>query len=308
MIGTVPRPGWALRSVIHRAFGVTAGAVIGKKTRRGLLGWEKSSRDTVFPGPGVHDAVGGAEMPNLIAAPELIAAAATDLRNIDSTLKGAEAAAATQTTGLLAAAEDEVSAAIAAVFSAYGHAFQSLSARAAAFHAEFVRALSNAGSAYGAAEVAGASPLAAVVEGAQSLAVFSPVKDLTGRPLIGNGANATTPGGNGNPGGWLYGNGGNGAAGTAGTGQAGGDGGPAGLIGNGGAGAAGGSGANGGVGQAGSPAVPAVPAEEAGCCTDSAAPAGSAATAGMRAPPPRSVTATTAAPAVWVVPVAAAGC
>ena len=52
-------------------------------------------------------------MSYVIAAPEMIAAAATDLANIGSSLSEANAAAAAPTTGVLAAAEDEVSAAIA---------------------------------------------------------------------------------------------------------------------------------------------------------------------------------------------------
>ncbi len=52
-----------------------------------------------------------------------------------------------------------------------------------------------------------------LVQGAQSLAVFSPVKDLTGRPLVGNGANAAPgTGQNGAPGGWLLGDGGAGGS------------------------------------------------------------------------------------------------
>jgi PE family len=74
-------------------------------------------------------------MSSLIAAPELITTAATDLANIGSTLNAAHAAAATQARGMLAAAEDEASAAIAAVFSAHGQGFQALAAPAAAFHA-----------------------------------------------------------------------------------------------------------------------------------------------------------------------------
>jgi PE family len=73
-------------------------------------------------------------MSSVIAAPEMITTAATDLRNIGSTLSAAHAVAATRTAGVLAAAEDEVSAAIAAVFSAHGQGFQALSAQAAAFH------------------------------------------------------------------------------------------------------------------------------------------------------------------------------
>ena len=48
----------------------------------------------------------------------------------------------------------------------------------------------------------------------RSLAIASPVKDLTGRPLVGNGANGTPGTGQaGAPGGWLYGNGGAGGSG-----------------------------------------------------------------------------------------------
>src|SRR5208337_1286021 len=101
-------------------------------------------------------------MSYLVAAPEFLASAATDLGNIGSTLSEASAAAATQTTGVLAAAEDEVSAAIAAVFSAHGQGFQALGAQAAAFHDQFVQALSGAGSSYVLAEAANIAPLQAV--------------------------------------------------------------------------------------------------------------------------------------------------
>ncbi len=53
----------------------------------------------------------------VVAVPEVLGTAATDLAGLGSSLSEARAAAATQTTGVLAAAEDEVSAAIAAVFS-----------------------------------------------------------------------------------------------------------------------------------------------------------------------------------------------
>ena len=98
----------------------------------------------------------------VIAVPEFVASAATDLSNIGSGLSAANAVAAVPTTGVLAAAQDEVSAAIAALFSSHGQAYQSLSARAAAFHAEFVQALSGAGGAYSLTEAANASPLGIV--------------------------------------------------------------------------------------------------------------------------------------------------
>ena len=61
---------------------------------------------------------------------------------------------------VLPAAADEVSAAIAALFSGQAQEFQALGAQAAAFHEQFVQALRGAGGAYAAAEAANASPLA----------------------------------------------------------------------------------------------------------------------------------------------------
>ncbi len=187
----------------------------------------------------------------IVATPELFASGATDLSDIGSTIRLAHAAAATPTTAVLAAAQDEVSAAIAAVFSAHGRGFQALSAQAAVFHERFVQALARAGGAYAAAEAANASPLQSLGQDLQTLAVFSPVKDLTGRPLFGDGAGGTATSPNGADGGWLYGNGGTGYSEPDGSGLAGGGGGKGGLIGSGGMGGAGGSGVAGVVGVGG---------------------------------------------------------
>ena len=140
-------------------------------------------------------------MSYVLAAPEMITSAASNLATIGSDLSAANVAAAAPTTRVLVAGTDEVSAAIASLFSSHGRQFQVLSAQAAAFHAQFMQALNSAGGAYAAAEAANASPLQAVIQGAQSLAVFSPVQDLTGRPLIGNGANGA-PGTGQNGGEW----------------------------------------------------------------------------------------------------------
>jgi len=90
----------------------------------------------------------------VVAVPEVLGTAATDLASLGSTISSARAAAATQTTGVLAAAEDEVSAAIAAVFSAHGQGFQALSAQATAFHDQFVQALTAGAGSYLSAEAA----------------------------------------------------------------------------------------------------------------------------------------------------------
>ena len=58
------------------------------------------------------------------AAPEALAAAAGDLAGIESALSAANAAARAHTTAVLAAGADEVSAAIAAVFSGHAQGFQ----------------------------------------------------------------------------------------------------------------------------------------------------------------------------------------
>uniref|UniRef100_UPI00356AB445 PE family protein n=1 Tax=Mycobacterium marinum TaxID=1781 RepID=UPI00356AB445 len=171
----------------------------------------------------------------VVVVPEMLSMAATDLASVGSAVSAANTAAAAPTTSVLAAAGDEVSAAVAALFSDHAHNYQALGRQAAAFHDQFVAALSAGGGGYGAAEAANVQ---------QSLLnlINGPTQALLGRPLIGNGADGTAPGQAGGAGGLLYGNGGNGAPG-ANPGVAGGAGGAAGLIGNGGAGGSGGAGA-----------------------------------------------------------------
>ena len=100
-------------------------------------------------------------MSYVIAGPELLGAAATDVAGIGSSIRAATVAAAVPTTVVIAAAGDEVSAEIASLFSSHAQEFQALSAQASAFHAEFVQALSGASGAYAAAEAGNASPLQA---------------------------------------------------------------------------------------------------------------------------------------------------
>src|SRR5262249_24091647 len=107
----------------------------------------------------------------VIAVPEMMTAAAADLDTIGSTLSAAHQAAATQTTGILAAAEDEVSGAIAALFSGHGAAFQSVAAQAAGFQDQFVAALAASASSYTATEAQSASSLLDLI----SAAPVSPV-------------------------------------------------------------------------------------------------------------------------------------
>src|SRR6185437_14529770 len=90
--------------------------------------------------------------------------AAANLAGLGSWISAADAAAATPTTGVLAAGADEVSAAIASLFSSHAQDYQALSARAATFHTEFVQAMGNANYAYAAAEAANAGPLQTLVQ------------------------------------------------------------------------------------------------------------------------------------------------
>ncbi|POX97336.1 hypothetical protein C3479_24770, partial [Mycobacterium kansasii] len=186
----------------------------------------------------------------VIAIPQLVTAAATDLAGIGSVISGANAAAAAPTTALAAAGADEVSAAIAALFAAHAQDYQALSARVAAFHGQFVGAVTAAGNAYAAAEAANVAPLQVLEQ--QVLGVINaPTQLLLGRPLIGNGANAAPGSGqNGGAGGLLFGNGGSGGSG-GGTHPGGGNGGDAGLFGSGGNGGLGAPGAPGGNGGSG---------------------------------------------------------
>ncbi|CFH47220.1 PE PGRS family protein [Mycobacterium tuberculosis] len=250
----------------------------------------------------------------VVASPDLMTAAATNLAEIGSAISTANGAAALPTVEVVAAAADEVSTQIAALFGAHARSYQTLSTQAAAFHSRFVQALTTAAASYASVEAANASPLQVALD-----VINAPAQTLLGRPLIGNGADGSTPGQAGGPGGLLYGNGGNGAAG--GPNQAGGAGGNAGLIGNGGAGGAGGVGAVGGKGGTGgllfgngggreatvatpSCSARAVPAGKAGSASQvsTAAAAGREATVATPSCSARAVPAGQVAPAPWASP------
>ncbi len=187
----------------------------------------------------------------VLISPEVVSAAAGDLANVGSTISAANKAAAAATTQVLAAGADEVSARIAALFGMYGLEYQAISAQVAAYHQQFVQTLRTGAASYMLAE-------ATNVEQNLLNLINAPTQTLLGRPLIGDGANATTPGGAGGDGGLLFGSGGNGAPGAPGQGGDGGNGGnggnggtgvgsPGGLGGAGGTGGLGGAGAGGGA-------------------------------------------------------------
>ncbi len=75
----------------------------------------------------------------VLVSPEVVGTASSDLTGIGSAIRSANAAAAGSTTSVLAAAQDEVSAAVSQVFGNYAREFQSLSAQATLFHDQFVQ-------------------------------------------------------------------------------------------------------------------------------------------------------------------------
>ncbi len=185
-------------------------------------------------------------------------------------------AAAIPTTEVMAAAADEVSGAIAALFGANAQEYQAAAAQAATFHEQFVRALSEAGASYASAEATIVTGLSSTVADGFQTAVYGPIRAagqawisspagevvdpvinapteaLFGRGLISNGAAGTAAHPNGGAGGILFGDGGPGYTPTGGIGAvAGGIGGDAGLIGNGGLGGNGLGGGTGGMGGTG---------------------------------------------------------
>ncbi len=120
-------------------------------------------------------------MSYVIATPEMMATAAFDLARIGSQVSAASAVAAMPTTEVVAAGADEVSAGIAALFSAHAQEYQALSAQAAAFHDQFVHTLTAAARWYTATEIANAAAMRVVLG-----AVNAPTQTLLGRPLEGS--------------------------------------------------------------------------------------------------------------------------
>ncbi|WP_261860734.1 PE family protein, partial [Mycobacterium marinum] len=187
-------------------------------------------------------------MRSVAVAPQALMSAAMELQRIGSVLVEANTAAAAPTTGVLGAGADEVSSAIAALLAGHARAYQRLGAQVAMFHQQFVQSLNVGAELYAAAEAANVAPLQQLEQDVLNV-INTPTQSLLGRPLIGNGSNATAPGGSGGDGGLLWGNGGSGAAGDA-AHPAGGAGGAAGLFGNGGNGGAGVDGTSGSAGGA----------------------------------------------------------
>jgi len=124
-------------------------------------------------------------MSYVMAVPEVMDAAATDLATIGDTINAAHMTAAASTVAVLPAAADEVSTSIAHLVSGYGQDYQKLAGEAAAFHEQFVQRLTASAGSYASAEAANVSslePLTAIADSpAGAAAADSPlIIDLTG--------------------------------------------------------------------------------------------------------------------------------
>jgi hypothetical protein len=98
-------------------------------------------------------------MAYVIAAPEMMASAATDVATIGSNVSAAHMAAAAPTLALIPAAADEVSAGIAQLFSQHAQGYQAQAAQAAAFQEPFVQHLTAGAFSYAGIDAALASLL-----------------------------------------------------------------------------------------------------------------------------------------------------
>lgn len=123
----------------------------------------------------------------VVAAPQELATAASDLAGIGSTLGAANAAAVAPTTGVLASAADQVSAQVAALLSEHGLGYQQVSAQMAAFHERVVQTLTAGASTYAEAEANAAQTLTHTVN--------APAAAVPGQPSLGSGIGSGAAGG-----------------------------------------------------------------------------------------------------------------
>ncbi|QLL06327.1 PE family protein [Mycobacterium vicinigordonae] len=115
----------------------------------------------------------------LHVGPDALKAAATSIADIGTEISSANASAALPTTGVVAAAADQVSTQVAALFSSHGQGYQQLSAQVSAFHDKIVQSMSASAQAYASAESNAAAALTS--------AVNTPAAQLLGHPLMGPG-------------------------------------------------------------------------------------------------------------------------
>jgi len=104
-------------------------------------------------------------MSYVIAHPEMMTSAASDLAAIASNVNAAHIMAAAPTTAVIPAAADEVSTSIAHLFSQHAASYQAMAGQAAAFNNQFVQHLTAGAGSYASAE----STLASLLQDLQNL-------------------------------------------------------------------------------------------------------------------------------------------
>jgi len=115
-------------------------------------------------------------MPNVLVVPGAIAAAATNVSAVGSTVNAAHMAAAIPTGAVIPAAADEVSASIANLFSQHAANYQALAGKAETYLGEIVQHLKTSASSFAAAESANTASL---LNSSASAAAASPFSGLT---------------------------------------------------------------------------------------------------------------------------------
>lgn len=129
-------------------------------------------------------------MSYVFANPEWVTAAASDLASIGSSINEASVAAAAPTGSVVAAGADDVSALIAALFSAHAEAYQSLSQQASLFHQQFVQLMNAGANQYITAETFNELPMQDA-----ATAISGPLQALAGISSGGSTAAAAASGG-----------------------------------------------------------------------------------------------------------------
>jgi PE family len=104
-------------------------------------------------------------MSYVIATPEMMTSAATDLAAIGANVSAAHMVAAAPTVAVIPAAADEVSAGVAQLFSQHAANYQALAGQAAAFQQQFVQHLTAGAFSYAGIEAA----LASLLQGANGV-------------------------------------------------------------------------------------------------------------------------------------------
>jgi hypothetical protein len=133
-------------------------------------------------------------MSYVLAVPEMMSSAATDLATIGSDLSAVRTAAAAHTVALVPAAADEVSAGVAHLFSQHAASFQSLAGQATAFHEQFVQNLTASAHSYAATEAANGGLLwpfhagwlvqSGIVNDLNSLPLLQPLASLRNQVIL----------------------------------------------------------------------------------------------------------------------------